>query len=278
MENQIKEQLLDYAAHLSRKCEFRQSTNSKKKLYKPVALQALQALQAKQTKLANGAEQPYGFRALPTRENFALQNHVGNCLANILLIVDKLLKKNAKLLLISGCSSNKASNNKFQVQVKQSSLQKKSFFLQSKQSLQSKPYDSQPYLMQGKWINGACSNWSRLRQVAWNSYKLTQLRNTRSGTNTMYIENWVLEAESLFSGLQLTNSICSTGKKLAYRHKPDCVLLINPDLATVRECKSFNVPLCILSNKISFKTAFSYLESNQESSFLSYFILALLTT
>ena len=269
MENQIKEQLLDYAAHLSRNCEFRQSTNLKKKLHKPVAWKAWQG---KQTKLANGAEQPYGFRALPSRENIALQNHVGNCLANILLIVDKLLKKNAKLLLISGCSSNKASNNKFQVQVKQSSLQKKSL------GLQSNPYDSQPYLMQGKWINGACSNWSRLRQVAWNSYKLAQLRNTRDRTNTMYIENWVLEAESLFRGLQLTNSICSTGKKLAYRHKPDCVLLINPDLATVRECKSFNVPLCILSNKISFKTAFSYLESNQESSFLSYFILALLTT
>ena len=147
-----------------------------------------------------------------------------------------------------------------------------------------------PSILQGGWVNGACSNWSRLRKIAWNSHKLIKLTGTvhrdpslRAGS----MESWVSEAESIFRGLQSKPWFPSDQEKsqrsgresqvkqffLAYKHKPDCIFLINPSSAVIRECKSLNVPLCIVGSSTRFKVAASYLESNQESCFLTYLIL-----
>ena len=245
MENQIKNLFLDYAAHLSINCEFISPRNPSFKVKAPPVLSNL--------------ESP----TLPYNRRFGSvlygQEHIASCLANVLLILEKLMKNHAKVLIING------------------NLSKLHLCLGKTRQVSYKHNSTS--LLQGGWVNGACSNWSRLRRVAWNSHQLMELTGrvaTETGGGPMHMESWFSEAESIFRGLQLVehradNTNCF---KLAYKHKPDSVFVINGSRAIVRECKALNVPLCILSSTSKFKVAASYLESNRESCFLTYLIVS----
>ena len=241
MENQIKNILLDYAAHLSVSCEWINS----------FALFSKSSLGGVSAQDKNSLE---GKRFLMRRSHLSAykQKHLSNGLANMLMVVDKLLHNRARLLIINH------SDNGLQVH------------------LQPRPKNCKhnvPYLLQGGWMGGACSNWSRLSKVAWNSHKLVNL--TRTLDSTMPLDSWLLEVYSTFRGLHLAPKKGS-GWRLAYKYKPDCVFLINPSSATVRECKALSVPLCICSSTLSPKISGCYLESNQESSYLIYLMLTLM--
>ena len=264
MENSIKNLLLDYAAHLSINCEF---INPKNLREKTVLKDLFNSKQKVETL-------PYRRRS----ENGVYKAHsVANCLANVLLIVDKLMENNAKLLIING------DHSKLQLYVPKATqislLPKETYKARLKhwQGLRHKF----PSLLQGGWVNGALSNWSRLRKVAWTSHELVRLTKGRRRLRNTQMESWLSEVFSIFRGLQVSSAQLMGHKThiiskpmLAYKHKADCVFVINGSQACVRECKALNVPLCILSSSTKFKISASYLESNQESCFLTYILVS----
>lgn len=256
MENQIKNLFLDYAAHLSINYEFINPKNPSSRVNFDSILDNLQG------------------QTLPYKRRFGnvlyRQNHMANCLTNVLLIVDKLIKNHAKLLIINGHLSKLHLSLSKTGQIGQTRAEK----------TQTSSYNSTS-LLQGGWVNGACSNWSRLRRVAWNSQQLIELTGrvaAETGAGPMHMESWFSEAESIFRGLQLVRHKSDKANclKLAYKHKPDCVFVINGSRAIVRECKALNVPLCILNSTSKFKVATCYLEGNRESCFLTYLIVSAL--
>ena len=298
MENQIKNLLLNYAAHLSINCEFinpKNHTCSKKG----------------HVTLGKPSTPPIARYERRFENALYKQNHVANCLANVLLIVDKLMENNAKLLIINGhlsklqlvakLTSTPSLRSVRSDRTDRSDRSNRSVYPPRHMEIshqpqlhktQTKSKHKLPSLLQGGWVNGACSNWSSLRKVAWNSHQLVQLTGTLDNhrAKLYHMESWFSEAFSFFRGLQSLTNLPSarfaTGNtallcnkqndinkfKLAYKHKPDCVFVINGSRAVVRECKALNVPLCILSSSTKFKVAASYLESNQESCFLTYLI------
>ena len=311
MENHIKNLLLNYAAHLSINCEFIKENGSTK--FKVDNFKS--SIQSPATPRGKAATVPYKNRFSTFLYK---QDYITNCLANILLVVNKLTKNHAKILVINGevtklqvylrvpgetCGSKnhktrrgfsrlangmegKKDNTLLSENLKSKSKQSSLHTSRNKLQLCKKGPMS-PSILQGGWVNGACSNWSRLRKIAWNSHKLMKLTRTLSSDPSLTggsMESWVSEAEFIFRGVQskspflpgLGSSSQENREKqssLAYKHKPDCIFLINPSPAVMRECKSLNVPLCIISSSTRFKVAASCLESNQESCFLTYFIL-----
>ena len=282
MENQIKNLFLDYGAHLFMNCEF---VGFKTNKYGEK--QEISQLSLKDRKNKKKADKL-------GKSGLLSQNYMANCLANLFLVVSKLAKNNARLLFINGnLSTFNLTLSTRQGAAKPPVLGYKTLCNTDKinhvKTLDQPLSKHKPSngVLQGAWIHGACSNWSRLCKVAWNSHKLLNLRNTLD--STMHIESWVLEAESLFRGLhgeknpfaalRATRSAAKANnpikEKLTYRHKPDCIILINPSPGTVKECKTLNVPICICSSTTDLKVAGSYLKSNQESPFLTYLIFCL---
>ena len=228
MENNINKLLLDYAAHHAVNCEFFHG-NTPSPIFKA---------HKKQAPGICGWEF-YSYK----------QKHIANSLANCLLLVHKMLENKAKLLVFS------YSDGKLQVYFAKNNLGP------------SKNVSLLPSLLQGGWISGACSNWSRLCKIAWNMMQLT------SKIPTYHSDSWKVRKN--YNLLQLAPKSKIGG--LAYKHKPDCVLLINPSSAALRECKNLAIPLCILSSGPSAKISGCYLEANQESCFLTYLIINLIS-
>ena len=255
MENQIKNLFLDYAAHLSINCEFVNPKNIPSKAKTSPILSHLGTIPLSHRRRFGNV--------------FYRQEQIANCLANVLLIMDKLMKNHAKLLIINGHLSKLHLHLSGPTLTRQTKPEKAQI---------SYNYNSTS-LLQGGWVNGACSNWSRLRRVAWNSQQLADLVGrvaAETGGGPVQMESWFSEAESIFRGLQLLEQKADKINrfKLAYKHKPDCVFVINGSRAIVRECKALNVPLCILSSTTKFKVAASYLQSNRESCFLTYLVVS----
>ena len=254
MEKNIKNFLLDYAAHHAVSCEFIHS--------KAVTTHKVGVGRRDSSYAPNGLS-TCGLRGW---EFYSYkQKHMLNSLANGLLLLDKVLKNQGSLLVCS--------QSDLQLQLYAAfRRQHKSAQVNNPSSLVHKgfPATKHPSFLLGGWMGGACSNWSSLSKVAWNSHRLLELTNTLDSTKRQ------LNFRADYNLLQLRLNPRKTGL-LAYKHKPDCVLLINPTSAAVRECKSLSIPLCILSSSPCPKISGSYLESNQESCFLTYLIINLMS-
>jgi len=188
MENHVKNLFLNYAAHLSINCEFINENHTPK---------------SKVNNFKSKIPAPISFKGttvtVPYKNRFSTflykQDYMANCLASLFLVVDKLVKNHAKILLVNG------EVNKVQVYLRNSrnhkagplagAAMREERLLRKNLKFRGKPknighnksgacHDNVPLpsILQGGWINGACSNWSRLRKIAWNSHKLTKLTGT----------------------------------------------------------------------------------------------------
>lgn len=259
MEKNMKNLLLNYAAHHAVNCElicngeaFQTSSLEMQKLY--------------------GKNLPYTPNPSCVRgwEFYSYkQKRITNCLANCLLLVDKVLKNKGRLLVCchsEGKLQLYLSNNQLKKKTHPKTLKTANDFSSAGKALPS----VLPSLLQGGWMGGSCSNWSRLCKIAWNSQKLLQLTNTLD--NVTQIESCKKHYMQLAAKTENDNLL----RSLPYKYKPDCVFLINPGKAAVKECKALAIPLCILSGSFSPKISGCYLEGNQESCFLTYLIINLI--
>lgn len=121
--------------------------------------------------------------------------------AVLVTLVRQLVKNNANLLIIDG-----------------GDLSHQNVYLGYGEAQQSSgPTTACGYTssMSSGWINGACSNWSSLSAVAWNSFQLKNLSlliaQGQLGDYTK-LDSWALHAAGIFSGLHTKTSQGITGE------------------------------------------------------------------